>query len=64
MTIHHIWHFSGEAAVPGQLRNVPLELFEADLLGLSLVYDVLIYRNDEGKVVLALDARGRRFRQR
>lgn len=64
MTVDHVWHFAGEASVPPQLRRVPLELYDGDLVGLSVIFDVMIYRDEIGKLVLALDARGKRFRQR
>ena len=64
MTVDHVWHFSGEASVPSQLREVPFELYDADLTGLSAIFDVMIYRDETHKLVLALDTRGKRFRQR
>ncbi len=64
MTIDHVWHFAGESSVPPQLRVVPFELYDGDLVGLSVVFDVMIYRDKDRKFVLALDARGKRFRQR
>jgi hypothetical protein len=60
VTIDHVWHFDGEASVPPQLRRVPLELYDGDLVGLSVIFDVMIYRDEIGKLVLALDARGKR----
>lgn len=64
MIIQHVWHFSGERSVPGHLREVPIELSENDIASLSLLFDVLIYRDDGNKIVLALDQRGKKFRQR
>lgn len=64
MTIDYVWHHEGEASVPPQLRVVPFELHEADLVGMSLIFDVMIYRDKDRKLVLALDRHGKRFRQR
>jgi hypothetical protein len=65
MIVDHVWHFAGEASVPQQLRATPVELSEADLAALTLVYAVMLYRDVDGKeLVLALDAPRGRFRQR
>jgi hypothetical protein len=63
IVVDRVWHFSGAASVPPQLRETPFELYDADIVGLTLVYDVMLYRED-GKIVLALDAPRGRFRQR
>jgi hypothetical protein len=61
--VERVWHFYGEASVPPQLRKMPFELHDADLAGLTRIFDVMLYCED-GKIVLALDAPRGRFRQR
>jgi hypothetical protein len=62
--INHVWHFNGEASIPPQLRNTPFELSDSDLAALTLLYAVMLYRNDATEIVLALDTPRGRFRQR
>ena len=64
MTVDHVWHFEGTAAVPPQLRETPVELSDGDLSALIRVYAVMLYREADGGVVLALDTPRGRFRQR
>jgi len=63
IVVDRIWHSRGEAWIPGQLREAPFELYTADIAGLTMIYDVMIYRED-GKIVLGLDDLRGRFRQR
>ena len=64
MIVSRVWHFAGEKFVPAKLREVPVELSSGDLAGLTLMFDVMLYRDEAGEVVLALDAPRGRFRQR
>jgi hypothetical protein len=60
--IHHVWHFARGTSVPPQLRETPVELSDGDLSALTLVYDVMLYRDEMG-LVLALDRLSGRFRR-
>lgn len=64
MIIDHVWHFDGAASIPPQLRKTPVELSDGDLAALTLIYAVMLYREDDKEVVLALDTPRGRFRQR
>lgn len=65
MIVDHVWHFSGEASVPPQLRTTPVDVSEADLAALTETYAVMLYRDADYKdLVLALDTPRGRFRQR
>jgi len=62
--VDRVWHFLGKAWVPERLRETPLELSEADLAALVSSYDVMLCRDDAGKVVLGLDIPHGGFHQR
>lgn len=64
LKIDNAWHFMGSTHLPDSLQQPPVEIGLEGLDILMDIFDVMLKKSADGRVVLALDAKGKAFRTR